>query len=131
MFDLTIEFHRPDGLAAFGEALGQAGISIEGGGLFTVDGRAIAHFLVADGPGAQRVLAAAGIPVTAVREVLARRLDQDAPGQLGAITRAIAQAGASVEVLYSDHDHQLILLTNDQPAAAAATTAWHRELSSP
>lgn len=26
MFDLTIEFERPDGLAAFGEALGQAGI---------------------------------------------------------------------------------------------------------
>ena len=26
MFDLTIEFDRPDGLAAFGEAPGQAGI---------------------------------------------------------------------------------------------------------
>ena len=126
MFDLTIEFDRPDGLAAFGEALGQAGISIEGGGLFTVDGRALAHFLVADGLAAQRVLAGAGIQVTAVREVLARRLDQDAPGQLGAITRAIAQTGTSVEVLYSDHDRQLILLTNDEVAAAAATKAWDR-----
>jgi hypothetical protein len=126
MFDLTIEFDRPGGLAAFGEALGQAGISVEGGGLFTVDGRAIAHFLVADGLAAQRVLAAAGIRVTAVREVLARRLDQAAPGQLGAITRALADAGTSVEVLYSDHDHQLILLTSDQVAAAAATRAWDR-----
>ena len=126
MFDLTIEFNRPDGLAALGEALGQAGISVEGGGLFTVDGRAVAHFLVTDGLAAQRVLAGAGIPVTAVREVLARRLDQDAPGQLGAITRAIAQAGTNVEVLYSDHDHRLILVTNDQVAAAAATKAWDR-----
>ena len=129
MFDLTIEFDQPDGLAAFGGALGQAGISVEGGGLFTVDGRAIAHFLVADGLTARRVLAAAGIRVMAVREVLARRLDQAAPGQLGAITRAIAEAGASVEVLYSDHDHRLILLTSDQAAAAAATRAWAQEPS--
>jgi hypothetical protein len=129
MFDLTIEFGRPDDLAAFGEALGRAGISVEGGGLFTVDGRPIAHFLVADGLTAQRVLGDAGITVTAVREVLTRRLDQAAPGQLGAITRAIAEAGASVEVLYSDHDHQLILLTSNQAAAAAATRAWDKQPS--
>jgi len=27
MFDLTIDFDQPDGLAVFGEALGRAGIS--------------------------------------------------------------------------------------------------------
>ena len=127
MFDLTIEFDdRSDGLAVLGEALGQAGISIEGGGMFTVDGRAIAHFLVEDGAAAQRVLAAAGIPVTAVREVLTRRLDQAAPGQLGAITRALTEAGASIDVLYSDHDHRLILVTSNQAVAEAATRAWDR-----
>lgn len=123
---------RPDALAVMGEALGQAGISVEGGGVFTVDGRPIAHFLVGDGDGdgdgdgARRALAAAGISVTAVREVLARRLDQEVPGQLGAITRAIAEAGARIEVLYSDHDHRLILLTSDQAVAATATKAWDR-----
>ncbi len=127
MFDLAIELgRRPDALAVMGEALGQAGISVEGGGMFTVDGRAIAHFLVEDGHEARRALAAAGISVTAVREVLARRLDQEAPGQLGAITRAIAEAGARIEVLYSDHDHRLILVTSDQAVAAAATKAWDR-----
>jgi hypothetical protein len=127
VFDLAIELdRRPDALAVMGEALGQAGISVEGGGMFTVDGRAIAHFLVKDGHEARRALAAAGISVTAVREVLARRLDQEAPGQLGAITRAIAEAGARIEVLYSDHDHRLILLTSDQAVAAAATKAWDR-----
>jgi hypothetical protein len=127
MFDLTIEFcDQPDGLALLGEALGHAEISIEGGGLFSVDGRAIAHFLVADGLTAQRVLAAAGVHVTAVREVLTRRLDQAAPGQLGAITRAVTEAGATIDVLYSDHDHRLILLTSDQAAAATATKAWDR-----
>jgi hypothetical protein len=127
VFDLTIDLGgRPDALAVMGEALGEAGISIEGGGMFAVDGRAIGHFLVADDQAARRVLAAAGIPVTAVREVLARRLDQETPGQLGAITRAAAGAGARIDVLYSDHGHRLILLTSDQAAAAAATEAWDR-----
>jgi len=127
VFDLAIEFDgRPDALAVTGEALGRAGISVEGGGMFTVDGRAIAHFLVEDGQAARRVLAAAGIPVTAVREVLTRRLDQETPGQLGAITRAIAEASVRVDVLYSDHDHRLILLTSDHAATATATKAWDR-----
>jgi hypothetical protein len=127
MFDLAIDLDgRPDALAVMGEALGQAGISVEGGGMFTAGGRAIAHFLVGDGQAARRVLAAAGIPVTAVREVVARRLDQETPGQLGAITRAIAEAGVRVDVLYSDHDHRLILLTSDQAATATATKAWDR-----
>jgi hypothetical protein len=109
-----------------GEALGAAGVSVEGGGMFTVDGVAIGHFLVADGVAASVALAAADITVTACRAVLARRLDQDAPGQLGAITRAVTEAGATIEVLYSDHDHRLILLTSDQDTAAKATKAWDR-----
>jgi hypothetical protein len=127
MFDLTIALgDRADGLAVMGEALGAAGVSVEGGGMFTVDGAAIGHFLVADGVAASVALAAADITVTACRAVLARRLDQDAPGQLGAITRAVTEAGAAIEVLYSDHDHRLILLTSDQDTAARATKAWDR-----
>ena len=127
MFDVEIEFGgRADGLAVMGEALGRAGISVEGGAMFTVDGRAVGHFLVADGRGAERALAAAGLRVSVVREVLARRLDQEVPGQLGAITRAIAAAGPRIDTLYSDHDHRLILVTTDQAAAAGATGAWDR-----
>ena len=46
----------PGALADFGEALGRAGIALEGGGMFTVDGGGWAHFLVADGAGAKRAL---------------------------------------------------------------------------
>jgi hypothetical protein len=127
VFDLAIDLGgRPDALAVLGETLGRAGISIEGGGMFTVDGAAVAHFLVDDGQAARSVLADAGIPVTAVREVVARGLDQEAPGQLGAIIRAIAEAGVRVDVLYSDHDHRLILLTSDQAVTATVTKAWDR-----
>ena len=94
--------------------------------VYTVGGRPIAHFLVEDGAAAQRILDRAGIPVAAVRAVVTRRLRQETPGQLGAIMRAIAAAGARIEVVYSDHDHRLILLTSDQGATDIATREWDR-----
>jgi hypothetical protein len=49
MIDLAILLdHRPGALAELGTALGQAGVSIEGGGAWVVDGRGVAHFLFAD-----------------------------------------------------------------------------------
>ncbi|MGW7002742.1 hypothetical protein ACWGCW_07920 [Streptomyces sp. NPDC054933] len=62
--------------------------------------------------------------MTACREVLVRRLDQERPGQLGAITRALADAGVNIEVQYSDHDHRLILVVDDPYTAARATAPW-------
>jgi hypothetical protein len=47
-------------------------------------------------------------------------------GYLHSVITMIAEAGAVIEVLYSDHDHRLILVTSDQGAAAAATRAWDR-----
>jgi hypothetical protein len=131
MHDLTIELdNRPGALAAMGEALGAAGVSVEGGGMFVVDGRAVAHFLFADGDAARTALQAAGITVTAVRTPLVQRLDQQTPGQLGAITRLMAEAGVNIEVLYSDHDNQLILVV-DQPEAGTAVSAnWTRRRAS-
>jgi len=127
VFDLEVGLDgRPDALAVLGETLGRAGISVEGGSVFTVGGRRVGHFLVGDGSAAERALTAAGLPVTAVRAVLARRLDQQRPGELGAITRVLAGAGVRVDTLYSDHEHRLILLTSDQAAAAAVTSAWDR-----
>jgi hypothetical protein len=49
--------------------------------------------------------------VRAVQEVLGECL-----GQLGKITRRIADAGVNIEAMYSDHDHQLILVVDDQAA---------------
>lgn len=116
MQDLTIILeHRPGALADMGEALGAAGISIEGGGAWVVDGRGVAHFLVDDGERARQVLEQAGIRVEAVRDVLVRRLIQDEPGQLGRLARRMADAGGNIEVVYSDHNHQLILVVDVAP----------------
>ena len=54
---------RPGALAEMGEALGRAGVSLEGGGMFVVEGRAVANFLVDDAMAGSKALTAAGIDV--------------------------------------------------------------------
>lgn len=128
MRDLTIALeNRPGALAEMGDALGRAGVSIEGGGAFVVEGQGVAHLLFEDGEAARKVLEAAGIRVVAEHEVLVQRLNQSQPGQLGKITRLMAEAGVNIEVLYSDHDHQLILVVDDIAKGRAVSEAWTRD----
>jgi hypothetical protein len=128
MKDLTIALeNRPGALAEMGEALGRAGVSVEGGGAFVVNGQGVAHFLFADGAAARRALEAAGIRVVEERDVLVQRLSQSEPGQLGKITRRMAEAGVNIEILYSDHDHQLIMVVDDIEKGRAVSEAWTRE----
>jgi hypothetical protein len=128
MKDLAISLeNRPGALAEMGDALGRAGVSIEGGGAFVVNGEGVAHFLFEDGGAARRALEADGIRVLEEREVLVQRLNQSQPGQLGKITRRMADAGVNIEVLYSDHDHQLILVVDDLNKGRLVSEAWGRE----
>lgn len=127
MYDLAIELcDRPGTLAAMGEALGAAGVSIEGGGAWVVDGRGAAHFLFTDGEAARAALAAAGIRVHAVREVIVQRLRQSEPGQLGKLARRMADAGVNIEVLYSDHHNQLVLVVDELEKARGVARDWAR-----
>lgn len=128
MKDLTLALdNRPGSLANMGDALGRAGVSVEGGGAWVVNGAGVAHFLVEDSEKARIALEAAGIRVVAVQEVLVQRLNQDEPGQLGKISRRMAEAGVNIEVLYSDHQHQLILVVDDLEKGRRVSEAWMRE----
>lgn len=125
MKDLTIALdNRPGAMAEMGDGLGRAGVSVEGGGAFTVDGQGVAHFLFEDGSAARKALEAVGIQVLEEREVLVQRLNQDEPGQLGKICRRMAEAGVNIETLYSDHDNQLILVVDDMVKGRAVSEAW-------
>jgi len=129
MKDLSIQLdNRPGALADMGEALGRAGVSIEGGGAWVVGATGAAHFLFEDGAAARRALEAAGIQVLAEREVVVQRLKQSVPGQLGMLTRRMSQAGVNIEVLYSDHDHQLVLVVDDVERGRAVSEDWAREM---
>jgi hypothetical protein len=109
-----------------GESLGRAGVSIEGGGAFVVDGTGVAHFLFARDSNARTALEAAGIRVLRERTAQMVRLRQEVPGQLGLITRQMAEAGVNIEVLYSDHDHNLVLIVDDEAKAKAVCEEWER-----
>jgi hypothetical protein len=129
MKDLAISLgNRPGALAEMGEALGRAGVSIEGGGAWVVGNEGVAHFLFHDGAAARRALEAAGIRVVAERDVVVQRLKQSVPGQLGMLTRRMADAGVNIEVLYSDHDHQLVLVVDDVTKAQQVADVWSREV---
>lgn len=129
MFDVTIRLeNRPGAMAEMGEALGAAGVSVEGGGGWVADGKATMHFLFVDGEAARAALETAGIEVLDVREVLAQRLRQDQPGQLGKIARRMADSGVNIEVVYSDHDNQLILVVDDFEKGRGVSDQWKSEL---
>ena len=128
MKDLAIALEdRPGALADMGAALGRAGVSVEGGGAWVVDGVGIAHFLFEDGTAAREALEGAGIRVIAERDVLVQRLRQDVPGQLGELSRLMAEAGVNIEVLYSDHAHQLVLVVDDVERGRPVSEAWGRQ----
>jgi hypothetical protein len=125
MRDLAIHLeNRPGALAEMGETLGKAGVSVEGGGGFVFGGKFIAHFLFEDGAAARKALEEKGIEVLEDREVLVQKLNQDEPGQLGKICRMMAQAGVNIEVIYSDHQNQLILVVDDLKKGRAVSKAW-------
>jgi hypothetical protein len=125
MHDVAIQLeNRPGALAEMGEALGRAGVSVEGGGVFVVNGVGVAHFLFNDGEAARDALEPAGITVLSVRDVVMLRLNQSEPGQLGKIGRRMAEAGVNIEVQYSDHDHQLILVVDDIGKGRAVAEVW-------
>ncbi|MBA3323074.1 MAG: amino acid-binding ACT domain-containing protein [Pyrinomonadaceae bacterium] len=127
MRDLAIRLeNRPGALAEMGEALGRAGVSVEGGGAFVFAGQGIAHFLFEDTVAARQALEEKGIEVLEDREVLVQRLHQDQPGQLGKISRMMGEAGVNIEVIYSDHQNQLILVVDDFEKGQAVSEMWRR-----
>ena len=125
MKDLAIKLaNRPGALAEMGEALASEGVSIEGGGAWTASQDGIAHFLFEDTQKARKALEAKGIEVIQENDILIQRLNQGTPGQLGKITRLMAQAGVNIEVLYSDHDNQLILVVDDYAKGKEISDNW-------
>lgn len=125
MYDVAIRLeNKPGELARMGETLGAAGVSVEGGGGWLVDGNGYMHFLFEDGEAARTALENVGIEVLDVREVLVQKLKQEIPGQLGKIARRMADAGVNIEVIYSDHANQLILVVDDFEKGKAVSNAW-------
>ncbi|MEA9392892.1 amino acid-binding protein [Acerihabitans sp. TG2] len=125
MYDIyVILANIPGELGKFGNILGAAGVSLEGGGVFTFGQKGHAHFLVNDATTACAALKAQGIVVEEVNEVLIRRLDQETPGQLGTFCATLAENNINIITQYSDHHNQLILVVDDAIRARRLTQIW-------
>jgi hypothetical protein len=114
--DLTITVDdRPGGLATVGEALGAAGINIEGLLGIGLEGRGIIHVCVQDGAAARRALEGAGTKVEGEAEaILGPQVDgARQPGTMGVMARAVAEAGVNVRVVYLATDTRVVMVTDD------------------
>ena len=115
--DLTISVDdQPGGLASVGEALGKAGINIEGLCGLGFEGRGIIHICVQDGAAARSALEGAGIKVEGEADaILGEAPVQGAgqPGTMGAMARQIADAGINVKAAYVATGSRVVMVTDD------------------
>ena len=124
--DLTISVEdRPGGLASIGEALGKAGINIEGLLGIGFEGRGIIHVCVQDGAGARKALEGAGIKVEGESDAILTEPfpGADKPGSMGMMARKIADAGINVRVIYVATGSRGIIVTDDNAKAMSLMTS--------
>jgi hypothetical protein len=117
--DLTINLaDRPGTLAELGEAMGKAGVNIEGV-CVPGEGKSAVHILVEDVVAARRSLEAAKIQVQGESDVLMLTLE-DKPGELGKLCRKIANAGVNINLCYLASKTRLVLGVDNLEKAKAA-----------
>jgi len=115
---VTVE-DRPGVLAGLGEALGAAGVNVEGvSGAGTGPG-SVVHLLVPDAASARTALEGAGFGDVAEREVVVVDIE-DRPGALGEMARKVAAAGVNLDLVYLATGPRLVLGAADLDAVRAA-----------
>jgi len=107
--DLTVGLiNRPGTLAQASDALGRAGINIDGACGFVCGGQGVFHVLVEDAEQARRALIDAGFEIQDERQVVVARVE-NRPGGAAAILRQVAEASVNVDLLYLTADGRLVL----------------------
>lgn len=108
---------QPGEGARLGEALGNAGVNIEGLCALMDGGKGTVHVLVDDVAGAKTALEGAGVTVEAEIDVIVSPAlpdpDVDTPGRFGAMARALADAGINISLVYVASRNRVVLATDD------------------
>lgn len=118
---VTVE-DRPGGLADIGEALGNAGINIEGLCGIGMGDRGVIHLLVEDGAAARVALESAGLTVESESEAIVSEIpgDVSTPGTLGRMARSVAEAGVNMQAVYLATNNRAVMVADDNAKARAA-----------
>ena len=118
--DLTVGLtNRPGTLAQASDALGRAGVNIEGATGYVCNGQGVYHVLVTDVERARRALIDAGFTLEAERAVVLAPVE-DVPGAAARLLRRVAEAGVTVDLLYLAIDGRLVLGGDDVVAIRRA-----------
>jgi hypothetical protein len=118
--DLTVRLvDRPGAMAGACEALGDAGINIDGCCAYPAGTAGQLHLLVEDAGAARQALTAAGYEVVQDRQVIVHEL-ADVPGSAGQSLRRIADAGVNLELIYVATATRLVIGADDLDAARTA-----------
>ena len=107
--DLTIALvDQPGSLAKASDALGRAGVNIDGACGYVCETQGVYHVLVHDLEGGRRALMNGGFTIEDERRVVATPVE-NRPGAAAALLRKVAEAGVNVDLLYMTLDGQLVL----------------------
>jgi hypothetical protein len=118
--DLTVALEdRPGALAGACQALGNAGINIEGCCAYRAEGEARMHVLVEDAAAARAALEQAGYEAGGERDVLVVELE-DRPGSAGETLRRLAGTGANLDLTYLATGTRLVVGAEELETARGA-----------
>jgi hypothetical protein len=118
--DLTVRLEdRPGTLASACQALGAAGVNIDGICAYPAGTAGQVHLLVEDAAGARRALVDARQEVVADRDVIVTEVE-DRPGAAGELLRRIADAGVNLELVYLATGTRLVIGADDLEKARTA-----------
>jgi hypothetical protein len=118
--DLTITGwgeDRPGVNAEVGEALGAAGVNIEG--MYGSGTQGEIHVLVEDVNAARSAIEGAGFQVSDERDALVVDLE-DRPGGWGEVARRIADAGVNIDLNYLATSTRMVVVPDDLEKAREA-----------
>jgi hypothetical protein len=111
--DLTIALvDQPGSLAKASDALGRAGVNIDGACGYVCETQGVYHVLVHDLEGGRRALMNGGFTIEDERRVVATAVE-NRPGAAAALLRKVAEAGVNVDLLYMTLDGRLVLGGSD------------------
>jgi hypothetical protein len=121
--DLTIALvDQPGSLARASDALGRAGVNIDGACGYVCETQGVYHVLVHDLEGGRRALMNGGFTIEDERRVVATPVE-NRPGAAAALLRKVAEAGVNVDLLYMTLDGRLVLGGTDIAGIERALSA--------
>lgn len=118
--DITVGLvNQPGTLLRASDALGRAGVNIEGACGYVCDGQGVYHVLVEDARRARSALIDAGLEILAEREVATAPVE-NRPGSAATVLRRVADAQLNIDLLYVTADSRLVIGGEDLPAIKKA-----------